>query len=76
MGRPCGVALVGGQCPSLSSCEPGFFEYLRGLDASGVEVEALKEGAIAFPRVTLIKVNPGSDLIVHTRRRRRGHTTF
>jgi len=57
MGRPCGVALVGGQCPSLSSCEPGFFEYLRGLDASGVEVEALKEGAIAFPRVTLIKVS-------------------
>jgi len=44
-------------CPSLSSCEPGFFEYLRGLDASGVEVEALKEGAIAFPRVTLIKVS-------------------
>lgn len=44
-------------CTSLADCEPEFFDYLNTLDASGVTVEALKEGTLAFPRVTLMSIS-------------------
>eukprot|EP00616_Rhizochromulina_sp_CCMP1243_P000511 CAMPEP_0118980012 /NCGR_PEP_ID=MMETSP1173-20130426/27292_1 /TAXON_ID=1034831 /ORGANISM="Rhizochromulina marina cf, Strain CCMP1243" /LENGTH=543 /DNA_ID=CAMNT_0006930323 /DNA_START=130 /DNA_END=1761 /DNA_ORIENTATION=+ len=42
--------------PSLKDCDPGFFDYLLTLDCSQMRVDALPEGTIAFPRVTMIKV--------------------
>lgn len=42
--------------PSLSKCDPGFWDYLLELDCSQVELEAMKEGTLAFPRVPLIVV--------------------
>lgn len=45
-------------CPALAHCDPRFFdEYLAKLDCSMVEVHAMKEGSIAFPRVPLIVVS-------------------
>mmetsp|Transcript_9119 Transcript_9119/g.14038 ORF Transcript_9119/g.14038 Transcript_9119/m.14038 type:complete len:567 (+) Transcript_9119:115-1815(+) len=40
--------------PALSTCDPGFFEYLANLDCSGVQLYSMREGTIAFPRVPLI----------------------
>jgi len=44
-------------CKSLEDCEPAFFDYLATLDTSGVTVEALREGTVAFPRVTMLSVS-------------------
>ncbi|CAB4317782.1 unnamed protein product [Prunus armeniaca] len=42
---------------SLSpSCEDGFYDYLRGVDCSGVEVYAITEGSVVFPKVPLLRV--------------------
>ncbi|KAL5184284.1 Nicotinate phosphoribosyltransferase 1 [Glycine soja] len=43
------------QCLS-SSCEDGFLDYLRGLDCSDVEVYAIPEGTVVFPKVPLMRV--------------------
>ncbi|KAL5752985.1 hypothetical protein ACOSP7_023164 [Xanthoceras sorbifolium] len=39
-----------------SSCEDGFFDYLRGIDCSDVEVYAISEGSVVFPKVPLLRV--------------------
>ncbi|KAL9340886.1 hypothetical protein Peur_067105 [Populus x canadensis] len=38
------------------SCEDGFFDYLRGLDCSEVEVYAIAEGSAVFPKVPLLRI--------------------
>ncbi|KAJ4828982.1 Nicotinate phosphoribosyltransferase 2 [Turnera subulata] len=38
------------------SCENGFFDYLRGLDCSEVEVYAIPEGTVVFPKVPLMRI--------------------
>ncbi|KAM7252029.1 hypothetical protein ACFE04_023912 [Oxalis oulophora] len=38
------------------SCEEGFFDYLRGIDCSDVEVHAIPEGLVVFPKVPLMRV--------------------
>ncbi|KAJ6740341.1 NICOTINATE PHOSPHORIBOSYLTRANSFERASE [Salix purpurea] len=38
------------------SCEDGFFDYLRGLDCSEVEVYAIAEGSVVFPKVPLLRI--------------------
>lgn len=37
-------------------CEEGFLDYLRQMDCSEVEVYAIPEGSVVFPRVPLIRV--------------------
>ncbi|KAK7251030.1 hypothetical protein RIF29_33894 [Crotalaria pallida] len=42
---------------SLSdSCEDGFFDYLRGIDCSNVEVYAIPEGTVVFPKIPLLRI--------------------
>ncbi|KAM7507109.1 hypothetical protein LguiA_017562 [Lonicera macranthoides] len=42
---------------SLSpTCEAGFYDYLRGIDCSDVEVYAISEGSVVFPKVPLMRV--------------------
>ncbi|KAE9606784.1 putative nicotinate phosphoribosyltransferase [Lupinus albus] len=42
---------------SLSiSCEDDFFEYLRGIDCSDVEVYAIPEGSVVFPKIPLMRI--------------------
>ncbi|KAK7309204.1 hypothetical protein RJT34_05744 [Clitoria ternatea] len=38
------------------SCEDGFLDYLRGIDCSDVEVYAIPEGSVVFPKVPLMRV--------------------
>ncbi|KAG5245694.1 nicotinate phosphoribosyltransferase family protein [Salix suchowensis] len=38
------------------SCEDGFFDYLRGLDCSEVEVYSITEGTVVFPKVPLLRI--------------------
>lgn len=33
-----------------------FFEYLRGIDCSDVEVHAISEGSVVFPKIPLLRV--------------------
>lgn len=43
--------------PSLSHCDPSFFdEYLSNLDCSKLQVFALQEGTITFPKVPLLTI--------------------
>ena len=42
--------------PSLQHCDEAFWDYLTSLDASHVELYALPEGSVAFPRVPLLIV--------------------
>ncbi|XP_010263504.1 PREDICTED: nicotinate phosphoribosyltransferase 2-like [Nelumbo nucifera] len=38
------------------NCEDGFFDYLRGIDCFGVEVYAISEGSVVFPKIPLLRV--------------------
>ncbi|KAE9597636.1 hypothetical protein Lal_00041588 [Lupinus albus] len=38
------------------SCEDGFFDYLRGIDCSDVEVYAIPEGTVVFPKIPLLRI--------------------
>ncbi|KDP31950.1 hypothetical protein JCGZ_12411 [Jatropha curcas] len=38
------------------SCEDGFCNYLRGLDCSEVELYAIAEGSVVFPKVPLLRI--------------------
>ncbi|MFS7976456.1 putative nicotinate phosphoribosyltransferase [Helianthus anomalus] len=38
------------------TCEDGFFDYLQGIDFSDVEVYAIPEGSVVFPKVPLMRV--------------------
>ncbi|KAF2283735.1 hypothetical protein GH714_014652 [Hevea brasiliensis] len=38
------------------SCEDGFCVYLRGLDCSEVELYAMPEGSVVFPKVPLLRI--------------------
>ncbi|EEF38807.1 nicotinate phosphoribosyltransferase 1 [Ricinus communis] len=41
---------------TLPSCEDGFCDYLRGLDCSEVELYAVSEGSVVFPKVPLLRI--------------------
>ncbi|MBA0560866.1 hypothetical protein Golob_017742, partial [Gossypium lobatum] len=44
-------------CETLpGSCEEGFVKYLRNIDCSDVEVYAISEGTVVFPKVPLLRV--------------------
>ncbi|GJT46567.1 nicotinate phosphoribosyltransferase 2-like protein [Tanacetum coccineum] len=38
------------------TCEDGFFDYLGGIDCSDVEVYAIAEGSVVFPKVPLMRI--------------------
>ncbi|XP_077235988.1 nicotinate phosphoribosyltransferase 2-like [Tasmannia lanceolata] len=38
------------------TCEDGFFDYLRGIDCSDVEVYSISEGSVVFPKIPLLRV--------------------
>ncbi|XP_050206744.1 nicotinate phosphoribosyltransferase 1-like [Mercurialis annua] len=41
---------------TMPSCEDEFFDFLRGLDCSEVELYAIAEGMVVFPKVPLIRI--------------------
>ncbi|XP_061341777.1 nicotinate phosphoribosyltransferase 2-like isoform X2 [Gastrolobium bilobum] len=45
------------------SCEDGFFDYLRGIDCSDVELYAIPEGSVVFPKVVQLLETPFVNLI-------------
>ncbi|CAI9752864.1 unnamed protein product [Fraxinus pennsylvanica] len=38
------------------SCEDGFYDYLRGMNCSNVEIHSISEGYVVFPNVPLMRV--------------------
>lgn len=40
----------------MPTCEDGFFDYLRAIDCSDVEVYAISEGSVVFPKVPLMRI--------------------
>ena len=42
--------------PQMKNCNPGFFDWLLLLDASEVNVYAMKDGTVCFPREPLLVV--------------------
>jgi nicotinate phosphoribosyltransferase len=42
--------------PEFRDKEPAFFDWIQGLDCSGVRIHAQAEGSLAFPRVPLLRV--------------------
>nr|ABR16460.1 unknown [Picea sitchensis] len=38
------------------TCEEGFFDYLRGINCSDLEIYAIPEGSVVFPKIPLIRV--------------------
>ena len=43
--------------PSLSQCDPDFFEFLSKLDCSQVTIQAVAQGSVVFPRTPLVVVS-------------------
>ncbi|OEL28932.1 Nicotinate phosphoribosyltransferase 1 [Dichanthelium oligosanthes] len=50
----------------MPTCEDGFFEYLSSIDCSDVEVYAIPEGYVVFPKVPLMRIE--GPVAVSTRR--------
>ncbi|CAL5369483.1 unnamed protein product [Camellia sinensis] len=48
------IAFIRASLPK--TCEDGFYDYLRGIDCSDVEVYAVSEGSVVFPKVPLMRV--------------------
>ncbi|KAK6116224.1 hypothetical protein DH2020_050020 [Rehmannia glutinosa] len=48
------IAFVQASLPP--SCEIGFYDYLRGIDCSDVEIHAISEGFVVFPKIPLMRV--------------------
>ncbi|KAL0343707.1 UNVERIFIED_CONTAM: Nicotinate phosphoribosyltransferase 2 [Sesamum angustifolium] len=48
------IAFIQASLPS--SCEIGFYDYLRGLDCSDVEIHAISEEFVVFPKIPLMRV--------------------
>lgn len=42
--------------PALQHCDPAFFEWLATLDTSEVQVRAMQDGQVVFPRVPLLVI--------------------
>ena len=40
----------------MSGCDEGFFDWLKMVDCSDVELYAIREGSVVFPRIPLIRV--------------------
>lgn len=38
------------------TCEEGFFDYLRGINCSDIEIYAIPEGSVVFPKIPLMRV--------------------
>ncbi|KAL6010761.1 Nicotinate phosphoribosyltransferase 2 [Asimina triloba] len=38
------------------TCEDGFFDYLREIDCSDLEVYAISEGSVVFPKVPMMRI--------------------
>ncbi|XP_051117554.1 nicotinate phosphoribosyltransferase 1-like isoform X2 [Andrographis paniculata] len=38
------------------SCEDGFFDYLRGLDCKDMEIHAISEGFVVFPKIPMMRI--------------------
>lgn len=45
--------------------QDGFYDYLRGIDCSDVEVYAIPEGSVVFPKVPLMRVEGPVAVSVH-----------
>ncbi|XP_078434223.1 nicotinate phosphoribosyltransferase 2-like [Wolffia australiana] len=41
---------------TMPKCEDAFFDYLKSIDCSDVEVYAIPEGSVVFPKVPLVRV--------------------
>ncbi|KAH9299712.1 hypothetical protein KI387_031394, partial [Taxus chinensis] len=39
-----------------NTCEEGFFDYLRGLNCLDIEIYAIPEGSVVFPKIPLIRI--------------------
>ncbi|URD84529.1 Nicotinate phosphoribosyltransferase (NAPRTase) family [Musa troglodytarum] len=40
----------------MPTCEDGFFEYLKAIDCKDVEVYAIPEGSVVFPKIPLMRI--------------------
>ncbi|WOL07896.1 nicotinate phosphoribosyltransferase 2 [Canna indica] len=40
----------------MPTCEDGFFQYLQAIDCAKVEVYAIPEGSVVFPKVPLMRI--------------------
>ncbi|KAH6796837.1 nicotinate phosphoribosyltransferase 1 [Perilla frutescens var. hirtella] len=48
------IAFIKSTLPT--SCEDGFYDYLRGIDCSDVEIHAISEGFVVFPKIPLMRI--------------------
>ncbi|KAL3616132.1 Nicotinate phosphoribosyltransferase 2 [Castilleja foliolosa] len=48
------IAFIKSSLPS--SCEDGFFDFLRAVDCSNVEIHAISEGYVVFPKIPLMRI--------------------